>query len=349
MEKGSGLEPLDSMASTADAPYAGFNFDDGDVENGCDESSDEGEGDETEAVRRDDAGENEEVEQQKKQTPRGMRPWRKRYTEISQRRTMIQRDEAVEENVDSQNDDIEEDVSDISRSDTANVYGSFNFENSPRSEAQSTTRSHMSSLNLSSSSSSSVHQASVGTMRSQISSATSTFNVARQIADLVERITFLEKSVMIRLGHIEGRMDKHDAKIEQLFKSVEKKSKANERKTVRAPAREPDNTPSGKRVSTQVGATTSMATIAKTCSSRIPRRRRKNRSRDFVSSKSDVSVHSIVRAKRKITPNKGGPHFANKGDKFQVLKVSGDGTLYVMNTKTWKKAHVPDSSVELSQ
>ena len=196
------MKAIESVA-TIDGPYAGFAFDDGE------EDDDGTEYDESEEEEEQRPPAPERKQQPKKEAP--IRNWRKKYNTIMQRRTELRND-----------DDEDDDVSSLDRSTRdmtiesrdSSGYGSFRFDDTLNSSASrdrvDTTieipEKKKSMTKLVPRTNTSDVNSTYGSFQFDDTLKSKDVSLVSKLRDLVERMDFMEKSVMVRLDRIEKRL-----------------------------------------------------------------------------------------------------------------------------------------------
>jgi len=153
-------------------------------------------------------------------------------------------------------------------------------------------------------------------------------SLVSKLRDLVERMDFMEKSVMVRLDRIENRLKRledgeDDDEEEKEENNNEDDAVFDEKERIEVLKKE----------------------IKKKLKNKKKRKKKKKSLR-----RNKIRVSSTVRASRKIQSSDPETHLhAKAGDEFQVLRIHKDeGKLFVMNKRTWKKGLIPhEESLEL--
>ena len=147
-------------------------------------------------------------------------------------------------------------------------------------------------------------------------------SLVSKLRNLVERMDFMEKSVMVRLDRIEKRL----TRLEEEKNNTENEDEDQQREI----AIEQQKTNSVIKMK--------LRKVMKKKKRSTKRKKKKNKK-----STGEIRVHATVRASKKIYSTDPKTHLhAKAGDEFQVLRVHKDeGKLFVMNKRTWKKGFIP--------
>ena len=153
-------------------------------------------------------------------------------------------------------------------------------------------------------------------------------SLVSKLRDLVERMDFMEKSVMVRLDRIENRLKRlEDGEDEE---EEEKEENNNE-----------DDAVFDEKERIEV--------LKKEIKKKLKNKKKRKKKKKSLR-RNKIRVSSTVRASRKIQSSDPETHLhAKAGDEFQVLRIHKDeGKLFVMNKRTWKKGLIPhEESLEL--